>query len=133
MNLTGLDHVQLAMPAGAEDAAVAFYAGVLGLTEVPKPAALAGRGGVWFAGPGIALHLGTDSPFAPAKKAHPAFTVASLAAARAHLDMHGITWTDGGALPGLVRLYVADPFGNRIEILERTAPDGTVDASGGSI
>ena len=86
MHLTGLDHVQLAMPPGQEDAAIAFYAGILGLAPVPKPAALAARGGVWFAGRGIALHLGVETPFTPAEKAHPALATPDLAAVRASLD-----------------------------------------------
>jgi len=113
--VTGLDHVQLAMPEGGEDAARAFYGGVLGLPEVPKPAALAGRGGVWFAQGTVQLHLGVESPFAPARKAHPALIVDDLEAAHAALpDPSAIS-----ALPGWRRFYIADPFGNRIEILQR--------------
>ena len=119
MHLTGLDHVQLAMPPGQEDAAIAFYAGILGLAPVPKPAALAARGGVWFAGRGIALHLGVETPFTPAEKAHPALATPDLAAVRAHLDARDIPWVCDNAVPGLARLYIADPFGNRIEIVER--------------
>ena len=108
-----LHHVQLAMPEGAEDAARAFYAGQLGLREVPKPAALAGRGGCWFEGDALALHLGVEADFRPARKAHPALEVDDLEAARAALDGGPVE-----VLPGLRRFYVTDPFGNRIEILE---------------
>ena len=111
--VTALHHVQLAMPAGQEDRARAFYAGLLGLTEVEKPAALAGRGGVWFTGGTLALHLGVEEPFTPARKAHPALTVSDLAAARAALPDP----TPIEALSGLRRFYVADPFDNRIEIV----------------
>ncbi len=115
VKLTALHHIQLAMPKGQEDAARAFYSGALGLREVPKPAALAGRGGVWFEGKGIALHLGVEDPFVPARKAHPAFGVTDLDAARQALADHDPT--DISALPDLRRFYIKDPFGNRIEIV----------------
>ncbi len=111
-HLSGLDHVQLAIPVGAEETARTFYVGRLGLVEVDKPEALAGRGGCWFEGPGIKLHLGVEDPFAPARKAHPALVVDDLEAAQVALDGGEIS-----ALPGLRRFYIADPFGNRIEVL----------------
>ncbi|MCB5200065.1 glyoxalase [Loktanella sp. TSTF-M6] len=114
--ISALHHVQLAMPEGAEDMARAFYAGRLGLTEVAKPAALAVRGGVWFAGGTLSLHLGVEDPFIPARKAHPALIVDDLEAAQAALGGSQIT-----ALPGLRRFYVDDPFGNRIEIVQPVA------------
>ena len=110
----GLDHVQLAMPEGGEGEARAFYGGRLGLHEVEKPADLAGRGGCWFVGPGIALHLGVETPFVPARKAHPAILVDDLEAAQDRLGGSAIS-----SLPGLRRFYIADPFGNRIEIVQR--------------
>ncbi|MGR3499848.1 MAG: VOC family protein [Limimaricola soesokkakensis] len=113
-----LHHIQLAMPEGGEDAARGFYGGVLGLAEVAKPEMLAGRGGVWFEGRSLRLHLGVETPFAPARKAHPAFRVADLAAMRYHLDAHDIAVRTDTELPGLRRFYVSDPFGNRIEICE---------------
>jgi len=110
------------MPRGEEDAARGFFAGVLGMREEPKPAALAGRGGVWFRSGSAALHLGVDEPFAPARKAHPAFEVDNLDAAQAALDAAGIAHEPGGSLPGVAdRLFVSDPFGNRIELLEKEA------------
>lgn len=118
MQITGLDHVQLAMPAGQEDAARRFYADILGLAEVDKPAPLRARGGCWFSGPGVALHLGVEADFAPARKAHPALRVADLAAAQAHLAAAGVAITPDATLPHVRRFYVADPFGNRIEILQ---------------
>nr|WP_281494079.1 VOC family protein [Jannaschia sp. S6380] len=110
--------MQLAIPEGGEDAARGFYAGVLGLTEVPKPAALRGRGGLWFEGPGLQLHLGVDHPFRPATKAHPGLRVDDLDAATCHLDAQGVSWRRDIDLPGLRRVYVDDPHGNRIELLE---------------
>jgi len=111
MEFRGIDHVQLAMPAGGEEEARRFYAGVLGLTEVPKPEALRGRGGCWFRGGGVELHLGVEDAFRPARKAHPALRAADFEAAHAAL---------GGeldeAIPGVRRFYAHDPFGNRLEI-----------------
>lgn len=117
--LIGIDHVQLAMPEGGEDAARAFFADVLRMREVAKPDALAGRGGVWFAAGPVALHMGVEADFTPAKKAHPAFRVTSLARICAVLDAAGVDWKPDADLPGIRRVFVADPFGNRIELLER--------------
>ncbi len=117
--IVGLDHVQLAMPAGEEDRARAFYGGVLGLAERIKPAHLAVRGGCWFAGPGLELHLGVEEPFRPARKAHPALLVSDLSVLRQRLADHGIAFTEGKPLEGYVRGDVADPFGNRIEVMQR--------------
>jgi catechol 2,3-dioxygenase-like lactoylglutathione lyase family enzyme len=121
--IVGLDHVQLAAPAGGEAAARAFYGDLLGLRELPKPAELRARGGAWFAvGDGRQLHVGIDQQFAPARKAHPALTLPSTAAleALAHAlaaGGHEPRWDD--ELPGVSRFYVEDPFGNRLELLAR--------------
>ena len=117
--IVGLDHVQLAMPDGGEERARAFYCGVLGLTEVAKPADLASRGGCWFEGGGVSLHLGVEADFRPAAKAHPALLVADLAAARERLAAHGIAFIGGRPLEGYARGDIADPFGNRIELMQR--------------
>ncbi len=116
-----LHHVQLAMPAGSEDAAVAFYVGVLGYLRVDKPAALAARGGCWFRGPRIELHLGVESPFAPARKAHPGIITHELddVADRLRAAGHDVTWDS--LMPGHRRFYTHDPFGNRLEFLEPEA------------
>lgn len=118
MRLRAIDHVQLGMPAGGEDDARRFYGELLGLAEVPKPAALAGRGGCWFAGDGIAVHLGVEAEFRPATKAHPAFIVEDLAAARTRLAAGGAVVTDDESGLAVRRCYVADPFGNRIELVD---------------
>lgn len=119
MRITGVDHVQLAMPRGREDDARAFYGGLLGLEELAKPPALRARGGVWFATGAQQLHLGVEEPFAPARKAHPALAVGAgdLDAFAAALAAAGVpvAWDD--AIPGVRRFYVADPFGNRLELL----------------
>jgi catechol 2,3-dioxygenase-like lactoylglutathione lyase family enzyme len=114
----GLDHVQLAMPPGGEATARAFYADLLGLTEIPKPANLAQRGGVWFEGGTLRLHLGVETGFRPARKAHPALLVRGLAALTQQLQAAGLTLNKDEPLEGYDRVYVADPFGNRLELLE---------------
>ena len=116
--LVALDHIQLAMPAGGEGAARAFYGKLLGLREVAKPEPLRGRGGCWFEGPGVGVHLGTVIPFQPAKKAHPAFRVAQLGTLYARLQAANAEPKWDEALPGVKRFYAADPFGNRLEFLE---------------
>ncbi|SDE12719.1 VOC family protein [Limimaricola pyoseonensis] len=113
-----LHHVQLAMPQGGEAAARGFYGDLLGLEEEAKPEALKERGGVWFRAPGLRLHLGVETPFVPARKAHPAFRVADLDAAVAGLEKAGVACRPDIDLPGLRRVYLADPFGNRIEICQ---------------
>ncbi|QFU16175.1 VOC family protein [Microvirga thermotolerans] len=112
-----LDHVQLAIPPGAEDACRRFYVDLLGMEEVEKPASLAARGGLWLRAGDAAVHLGVEADFRPARKAHPGFVVAdpdALAAALAQAG-HEPSWDD--ALPGIRRFYVADPCGNRLEFL----------------
>ncbi len=121
MALESIDHVQLAMPAGREDEAVAFYEGLLGLPRVPKPPHLAVRGGCWFENDSIKIHLGVDPDFQPARKAHPALLVSDLASLIDRLRSAGITIRDDEPLDGYERTYVDDPFGNRIELMEPTA------------
>ena len=118
--LYGIHHVQLAIPAGGEPLARAFYGAQLGLDEVDKPPQLAARGGVWFERGPVRVHLGIEDPFHPALKAHPAFLVSDLPALRARLDAAGQGYRSDDALPGYDRIFVADPFGNRIELLEPT-------------
>lgn len=116
--LLDIHHIQLAMPEGSEAQARNFYAGVLSLDEIEKPESLRSRGGVWFTSNGVEVHLGVEKQFSPAKKAHPAFRVASLDEAITTLSRHGVNFRRDIDLPGLRRVYVDDPFGNRIEILE---------------
>lgn len=119
MSIMRVDHIQLAMPAGGEGAARAFYAGLLGLVEVPKPASLAKRGGAWFEKGEVRLHLGVDQDFRPARKAHPGLLVHGLAELASRLRDAGVPVTEDALLPGYDRIYVEDPFGNRIELMER--------------
>lgn len=118
MRIVALDHVQLAMPAGGEDAARHFYGGVLGLEEIPKPVELAGRGGAWFRSGGVHLHLGVDADFRPARKAHPALRVEGLTTLVVRCVDAGYPVERDVPLPGLERVHVADPFGNRLEFVE---------------
>ena len=114
--ITGYDHVQVAIPAGGEDVARGFYAALLGMSEQPKPAALAARGGCWFTAGVAVLHLGVETPFTPAGKAHPAFLVTDLAPLQARLEAAGVTCHDtSGEIPGVRRFHCTDPFGNRLE------------------
>lgn len=116
-----LHHVQLAMPIGQEDAARAFYQTLLGLHEVAKPPILAARGGVWFQGGSVQVHLGGEADFQPAKKAHLAFQVEGVEAFPTVLEAAGVRVLRDDNLPGYIRGYVEDPFGNRIELLELRA------------
>jgi catechol 2,3-dioxygenase-like lactoylglutathione lyase family enzyme len=115
MRVTGIDHVQIAAPLGCEEAARAFYGGLLGLAELPKPEPLASRGGCWFKAGALELHVGVEEPFTPARKAHPGFVVDDLEALRTELAGKGIAVRDDTDLPGVVRFYADDPFGNRLE------------------
>src|SRR5262249_16334826 len=123
--ILGIDHIQLAMPAGREDDARAFYGGLLGLTEVRKPPELARRGGVWFESPGAKIHLGVDPDFRPAKKAHPGLLVADFDDLAKRLCAAGVTIVEDDSAAATERhVYVHDPFGNRIELIEARSPAG---------
>jgi len=118
MSLRAIHHIQLAMPEGAEARAREFFEGLLGLSEVPKPPVLAGRGGAWFEAGDVQVHLGVEAGFAPARKAHPGFLVDDLAALLARLADAGVDVRPDEDLPGFQRAYVDDPFGNRIELMQ---------------
>ena len=116
--LTAIDHVQLAIPAGEEDKARAFYLGVLAMTEKPKPPILAARGGCWFESAGVEIHMGVEDPFIPAKKAHPGLLVADIDALANLLAANGypVKWDD--SIPGRRRFHSEDPHGNRLEFIQ---------------
>jgi catechol 2,3-dioxygenase-like lactoylglutathione lyase family enzyme len=118
MTIMAIDHILLAMPAGGENSAREFYAGVLGLTEMPKPAALVGRGGAWFGNGSVQIHLGVDPEFRPAKKAHPALIVRDIRGYVDRAQAQGCRIAHDEPLPGYERVFVYDPFGNRIELIE---------------
>jgi len=119
MSILGIDHVQLAMPHGGEDQARRFYIGVLGMHEIDKPAHLAVGGGCWFEGGAAHIHLGVEEGHRPSRKAHPALLVDDLAALVHRLEMAGMPFTAGKPLAGYIRGDTTDPFGNRIELMER--------------
>jgi NAD(P)H dehydrogenase (quinone) len=121
MRVYAIDHIQLAMPAGEEARARDFYTGLLGLEEIAKPPELAGRGGAWFSNGAVALHLGVEQDFRPTRKAHPALLIEGLTAFVARLEAAGYPIQRDGQFAGYVRVHVNDPFGNRIELMERTA------------
>ncbi len=117
MRIIGIDHVQLAMPPGREEEARAFYAALLGIPEKTKPPELAKRGGAWFENGAVKLHLGVEADFRPARKAHPALVVRGLRSLIGRLREAGVHVVDD-PLSGYERVYVADPFGNRLELME---------------
>lgn len=105
------------MPPGGEERAVDFYEGLLGLQRVPKPPHLEKRGGCWFESGQLRVHLGVEEPFLPATKAHPAFLVEDVASLMNQLDRAGVPIVEDEPLPGYLRFYGSDPFGNRLEFL----------------
>jgi hypothetical protein len=118
VRVVALDHVQLAMPPGRESDADAFYGDVLGFVAMPKPEPLASRGGRWYAAGDVQVHLGVESDFRAARKAHPALKVVGFDELIAQLEARGASWRRDEELPGRRRLYVDDPFGNRIEVID---------------
>jgi catechol 2,3-dioxygenase-like lactoylglutathione lyase family enzyme len=116
--VVGLDHVQLAMPPGRETEAEAFYAGLLGFTRVPKPEPMAQRGGCWFTSGAAVVHLGVESDFRAAQKAHPALLVRDLGGLADALVAHGVEVRPNPDQPAGASCYVDDPFGNRIELID---------------
>ena len=120
MTIVAVDHVQLAMPPGREGEARGFYAGLLGIAEVPKAGATGAQGGAWFEAGPVKVHLGIEPDFRPSKKAHPAFVVRGLPALLARLRAAGVEAIES-PMEGYLRAHVRDPFGNRIELMEARA------------
>jgi catechol 2,3-dioxygenase-like lactoylglutathione lyase family enzyme len=116
VGIIGIDHVQVAAPQGCEAEARAFYGELLGLEELPKPEPLASRGGCWFRAGEQELHVGVEAGFAPARKAHPGLVVDDLSRLADRLREQGVDVTPDETIPGVERAYVADPFGNRLEL-----------------
>ncbi len=122
VTVSGIDHVQLAAPPGCEVEARGFYGRLLGMAELPKPEAIRGRGGCWFSAGAQELHVGVEAAFVPAGKAHPGLVVSDLDEIRARLDADGVVFEDDARIEGVDRLFVSDPFGNRLELrLQRAA------------
>jgi catechol 2,3-dioxygenase-like lactoylglutathione lyase family enzyme len=113
-----LHHVQLSIPVGGEDLCREFWGNTLGMKEIAKPPVLAARGGCWFRGGGLEVHLGVEKNFVAAKKAHPGVLVKDLSKLAARLEASEISvkWDDH--FPRFSRFYADDPFGNRLEFLE---------------
>ena len=120
MPILSIDHVQIAIPVASGDRARAFYSGILGFIEVPKPAEMAERKSIWFAAGGVNLHLGLEPDFHAAKRPHPAFVVTGLDAILDACERAGLPTKPDTSLNGLRRVHVFDPFGNRLELMERT-------------
>lgn len=120
-HIAGLDHVQVAIPPGSDEQARAFYGGVLGMTEIPKPAPLNASGGLWFQTGSSQLHIGAQAGFVPAKKAHPAFIVTGFEAYCALLRERGVEVREEVRVNGRRRAGIEDPFGNRVELIEAAA------------
>jgi catechol 2,3-dioxygenase-like lactoylglutathione lyase family enzyme len=116
--ITRIDHVQLAAPKGCEASAREFCGSILGLAEIEKPASLRVRGGCWFQCGEQQIHIGVETPFQPAKKAHPAFVVTDLDKLRETLLAHAVKITEDDSLPGTHCFFAEDPRGNRLEFLE---------------
>jgi catechol 2,3-dioxygenase-like lactoylglutathione lyase family enzyme len=120
MPILSLDHVQLAIPVGGEDRAREFYSGILGLLEVEKPASMAERrNSIWFAAGAANVHLGIEADFHPAKRAHPALVVEGLDEILASCERAGLPTKPDTSFNGFRRFHVFDPFGNRLELMER--------------
>lgn len=124
MRILCIDHVQLAMPPGEERKAREYYQNLLGIPEIPKPVELAAKGGAWFENEAVKIHLGVEKEFLPARKAHPALVVSNLNFLKSTLTKAGYIVTDDSAIPGVVRFFSHDPFGNRIEFIQ-SAANGT--------
>jgi catechol 2,3-dioxygenase-like lactoylglutathione lyase family enzyme len=118
-NYKAIDHVQVAAPAGSEDTARRFYQEILGFEEVEKPELLKKNGGVWFTSGVCDIHIGIEDPFTPARKAHPAFEVDNIREFKKHLSEKEIKFVEDDRIPGVKRFHLHDPFGNRIEIVEK--------------
>jgi len=120
VTVVGIDHVQVAAPSGCEQAARAFYSGLLGMVELPKPESIRTRGGAWFRAGPQELHVGVEVPFSPARKAHPGLVVDDLGELAGRLTAAGFDPQPDASIAGIARFFVDDPFGNRLEI--RQAP-----------
>ena len=119
VKVIGIDHIQLAIPHVGEYEAREFFVDILGMTEVPKPAHLAISGGCWFSSGSAHIHCGVEQDFFPAQRAHPALLVDDLPSLVTKLEESGIPFTPGKPLDGYKRGDVADPFGNRIELMQK--------------
>ncbi len=118
INFKRLDHIQICIPKGKENDARQFYTNIIGLTEIAKPEALIPNGGLWYQLADIQFHIGTEDEVNKSKR-HPAFEVTNLDDARKHLEKNGVTVKEETQIPDCNRFSFIDPFGNRIELLEK--------------
>ncbi|MGH7015515.1 MAG: VOC family protein [Caulobacteraceae bacterium] len=118
MRVFSIDHVQLAMPAGGEEKARAFYGALLGLPEKAKPQALEARGGCWFERGDLKIHLGVETPFRAARKAHVALLCENIDGLAGRARAEGLEVVEDGHLTEVKRIFVFDPFGNRLELID---------------
>ena len=117
--VTGIDHVQIAVPRALEAGSLAFYREVFGFPELPKPEELRGRGGAWFQVGALQMHIGVDPEPSPKSKRHICFLVDDLASAKTGILSLGIAIEEESVAEGLSRFFIRDPAGNRIEIGQR--------------
>ncbi len=122
MPILNIDHVQITIPVASEDRARGFYSRILGFTEIAKPPQMAERKSIWFVSGAVNLHLGIELDFTPARRAHPAFVVDALDAILAACERAGITVKSDTSFNNFRRVHVFDPFGNRLELMERAKP-----------
>jgi catechol 2,3-dioxygenase-like lactoylglutathione lyase family enzyme len=120
MAILSIEHIQIAIPMGSEDRARAFYAGILGFVEVEKPAIMAKRNSIWFRAGSVSLHLGLKPDFHPAKRAHPALVVDGMDQVLTACQSANITVKPDVSFNGFRRVHIFDPFGNRLELMERS-------------
>lgn len=119
--LLQIHHAQITIPKGEETEARKFYRDFLGLTEVPKPKSLRNRGGFWLELGGLQIHVGTEEDFDRTKtKAHLAYLVDDLDRWRAKLETENIKILEGVPIPDYERFEFRDPFGNRVEFLQKS-------------
>ncbi|HUO89840.1 MAG TPA: VOC family protein [Rhizomicrobium sp.] len=119
LGITGIDHVQIAVPRALEAECLKFYREVFAFPEIPKPEELRGRGGAWFQVGGLQMHIGVDPEGSPKSKRHICFLTSDLARAKAAVLAHGVAIEEESVAEGLSRFFVRDPAGNRIEIGQR--------------
>ncbi|KUP06924.1 glyoxalase [Bacillus coahuilensis m2-6] len=118
--IEGIDHIQITAPKGCEEEARAFYGGILKMVEIPKPSHLQLRGGCWFQCGNQEVHIGVEEPFKPTRKGHPGFIVKSIEEVKAHFDQKNVSFLEDEPIEGRERIFVLDPFGNRLEFLSFT-------------
>lgn len=118
INIKRLGHIQICIPTGKENEARKFYTGIIGLKEISKPQALIPNGGLWYQAGDIQLHIGTEQEINRSKR-HPAFEITGLDKAKEYLINNGVKIKEETQIPGCKRFSFFDPFGNRIELLEK--------------